>query len=40
MEAQDEETEQALADIEGIIRRDELGDDQPHAHYGMFSYEL
>jgi len=38
-EVQDEETEQAIADLEEIIRRDELGDDQPHADYGMLSYE-
>ena len=32
--------EQAIADFEKIIRRDELGNDQPHADYGMLSYEL
>jgi len=37
---QDEETEQAIANLKKIIRRDDLGDDQPHADYGMFSYEL
>ena len=37
---QDEETEQAIADLEEIIRRDELGDDQRHAKYGMLSHEL
>ena len=31
---------QAIEDLEKIIRHDELGDDQPHADYGMFSYEL
>ena len=39
-EVHDEETEQAIEDLEEIIRHDELGDDQPHADYGMFSYEL
>jgi len=39
-EVQDEETEQAIEDLEEIIRHDELGDDQPHADYCMFSYEL
>jgi len=39
-EVQDEETEQAIADLEEIIRRDELKYDQPHADYGMLSYEL
>ena len=39
-EVQDEETEQAIAELEEIIRRDELGDDQPHAEYGMLSHEL
>jgi len=39
-EVQDEKTEQAIADLEEIIRRDDVGDDQPHAAYGMFSYEL
>jgi len=39
-EVQDEETEQAIADLEEIIKRDHLGNDQPHADYGMFSYEL
>ena len=39
-EVHDEETEQAIADLEEIIKHDELGDDQPHADYGMFSYEL
>jgi len=39
-EVQDEETKQAIEDLKEIIRQDELGDDQPHADYGMFSYEL
>ena len=39
-EVQDEETEQAIEDLEKIIRHDELEDDQPHADYGMLSYEL
>ena len=39
-EVQDEETVQAIADLKEIIRRDELQYDQPHADYGMLSYEL
>jgi len=35
-----EETEQLITDLEEIIERDELGDDQPHTDYGMLSYEL
>jgi len=39
-EVHDEETEQATADLQEIIKRDEMWDDQPHADYSMLSYEL
>jgi len=35
-----EEMEQLITDLEEIIERNELGNNQPHADYGMFSYEL
>jgi len=37
---QEEETEKAIKDLEEIIRHDKLGNAQPHADYGMFSYKL
>jgi len=39
-EVDSEETEQAIAELQKIIERDELGNDQSHADYGMLSYEL
>ena len=35
-----EETEQATVDLQEIMERDELVDDQPRTDYGMISYEL
>ena len=32
--------EQLITDLEKIIELDELGNNQPHTDYGMFSYEL